>query len=46
MSDLENRLAIQDLLVRYVTALDRGDVATVVDCFAADAVLEIGRAHV
>jgi uncharacterized protein (TIGR02246 family) len=43
---LEDRLAIHDLLVRYTTALDDGDVAAVVDCFTADAVLEspvIGR---
>ena len=46
VSNLEDRLAIQDLFVRYATALDAGDVATVVDCFTADAVLEspvIGR---
>ena len=43
---IEDRLAIGELLVRYVGALDAGDVATVVDCFTADAVLEspvIGR---
>jgi ketosteroid isomerase-like protein len=43
---IEDRLAIGDLLVRYANALDAGDVATVVDCFTADAVLEspvIGR---
>jgi len=37
---LEDRLAISDLFVRYTTALDRGDVATVVDCFTGDAALE------
>jgi uncharacterized protein (TIGR02246 family) len=37
---LEDRLAISDLFVRYATALDRGDVETVVDCFTADARLE------
>ena len=37
---IEDRLAINDLFVRYTNALDRGDVATVVDCFTADAVLE------
>lgn len=37
---IEDRLAIGELLVRYVGALDAGDVATVVDCFTADAVLE------
>ena len=40
VSDLEDRLAIDDLFVRYTTALDAGDVATVVDCFTADAALE------
>jgi uncharacterized protein (TIGR02246 family) len=39
-SPLEDRLAIHDLFVRYATALDAGDVATVVDCFTGDAVLE------
>src|SRR5690242_18524717 len=37
---IEDRLAISDLFVRYATALDRGDVETVVDCFTADAQLE------
>ncbi len=37
---LEDRLAISDLFVRYATALDAGDVETVVDCFTADAALE------
>jgi ketosteroid isomerase-like protein len=37
---IEDRLAISDLFVRYATALDAGDVATVVACFTADAVLE------
>ncbi len=40
VSDLEDRLAIDDLFVRYTTALDAGDVETVVDCFTADAALE------
>jgi len=43
---LEDRFAISDLFVRYTTALDHGDVETVVDCFSPDAVLEspvIGR---
>jgi ketosteroid isomerase-like protein len=43
---IEDRLAISDLFVRYVGALDAGDVATVVDCFTPDATLEspvIGR---
>src|ERR1700675_3912042 len=37
---IEDRLAISDLFVRYTTALDEGDVDTVVDCFTADAALE------
>ncbi len=43
---IADRLAISDLFVRYATALDDGDVETVVDCFTTDAVLEspvIGR---
>ena len=36
----EDRLAIHDLFVRYTTALDNGEVETVVGCFAADAALE------
>ena len=37
---IEDRLAIRDLFVRYATALDSGDVATVVDCFTEGAVLQ------
>lgn len=33
------RLDINDLFVRYVCALDEGDVATVVACFAEDGTL-------
>jgi uncharacterized protein (TIGR02246 family) len=40
MSAIEDRLAINDLFVRYTTALDAGDVETVVGCFTSDAVLE------
>ena len=43
---LADRLAIEDLFVRYATALDNGQVDTVVGCFTADAALEspaIGR---
>ena len=40
MPSIEDRLAINDLFVRYTTALDGGDVETVVGCFTADAVLE------
>jgi ketosteroid isomerase-like protein len=41
-----DRLAIEDLFVRYAIALDNGEVETVVGCFMADAALEspaIGR---
>jgi ketosteroid isomerase-like protein len=37
---IEDRLAIGDLFVRYTTALDEGQVETVVDCFTSDAALE------
>ena len=37
---LEDRLAISDLFVRYATALDAGDVDTIVGCFARDGSLE------
>ena len=37
---LEDRLAINDLFVRYATALDAGDVETIVGCFAEDGALE------
>ena len=37
---LEERLAINDLFVRYTTALDRGDVETIVDCFTPDGLLD------
>src|SRR5437660_4467908 len=43
---LEDRLAIHDLFVRYTTALDRGDVETIVDCFTPDGSLDspaVGR---
>jgi uncharacterized protein (TIGR02246 family) len=43
---LEDRLAINDLFVRYTTALDRGDVETLVDCFTPDGSLDspaVGR---
>ena len=39
-SYLEERLAIEDLFVRYTTALDRGDVETLVDCFTPDGALD------
>ena len=41
-----DRMAIEALFVRYATALDDGEVETVVACFTADAALEspvIGR---
>jgi ketosteroid isomerase-like protein len=37
---IEDRFAIGELFVRYTTALDAGEVETVVDCFTADAALE------
>ena len=37
---LEDRLKINDLFVRYATALDAGDVETIVGCFAEDGSLE------
>ncbi|HEV2098459.1 MAG TPA: nuclear transport factor 2 family protein [Stellaceae bacterium] len=40
LATIADRLAINDLFVRYTTALDAGDVETVVGCFTADAVLE------
>ena len=43
---LEDRLAINDLFVRYTTALDCGDVETLVDCFTLDGSLDspvVGR---
>ncbi len=40
MSDLEERVAIADLLTRYCCALDNGEIETVVDCFTADARLK------
>ena len=46
LADLEDRLAINDLFVRYTTALDRGDVETIVDCFTPDGSLDspaVGR---
>jgi uncharacterized protein (TIGR02246 family) len=46
LADIEDRLAISDLFVRYTTALDRGDVETIVDCFTPDGSLDspaVGR---
>ena len=40
LSSLEDRVAIEDLFVRYTTALDRGDVDTIVDCFTPDGSLD------
>jgi uncharacterized protein (TIGR02246 family) len=39
-ASIEDRFAVQDLFVRYATALDAGDVAGIVSCFTADATLE------
>ena len=40
MSELADRAAIHDLFTRYCCALDDGEIETVVDCFAVDAVLK------
>src|SRR5438270_9577169 len=40
LGSIEDRLAINDLFVRYTTALDRGDVETIVDCFTPDGSLD------
>ena len=37
---VEDWFAINNVFVRYATALDRGDVEAVVDCFTEDASLE------
>jgi uncharacterized protein (TIGR02246 family) len=37
---IEDRFAINDLFVRYTTALDAGDVEMIVACFTEDGVLE------
>jgi uncharacterized protein (TIGR02246 family) len=37
---VEDRFAINDLFVRYTTALDAGDVETIVACFTEDGALE------
>ncbi len=37
---LEDRFAVQDLFIRYATALDNGDVDGVVSCFTSDASME------
>ncbi len=36
---VEDRLAINDLLIRYATSMDNGDVEGVVSCYTEDAVL-------
>jgi uncharacterized protein (TIGR02246 family) len=36
---IEDRLAINDLFVRYTCALDAGDAETVIDCFTEDGTL-------
>ncbi len=46
LAAIADRLAIEDLFVRYTTALDRGDVETIVQCFTEDGALEspvVGR---
>jgi uncharacterized protein (TIGR02246 family) len=37
---VEDRLMINDVFVRYTTALDAGDVETIVGCFTEDGALE------
>jgi uncharacterized protein (TIGR02246 family) len=37
---IEDRFGINDLFVRYATALDAGDVETIVACFTEDGALE------
>jgi len=37
---MEDRMMINDLFVRYTTALDAGDVETIVACFTEDGALE------
>ncbi len=37
---LEDRFGINDLFIRYATALDSGDVEGIVSCFAEDGALE------
>ena len=37
---LEDRFAIQDLFIRYATALDAGDVEGILSCFTRDGALE------
>jgi uncharacterized protein (TIGR02246 family) len=37
---IEDRMLINDLFVRYTTALDAGDVETIVGCFTEDGSLE------
>ena len=39
-ASIEDRLAINDLFVRYATALDNGDVDGIVSCFTEDGSLE------
>lgn len=39
-ASVEDCLAINDLFVRYATALDNGDVDTIVGCFTEDGSLE------
>jgi ketosteroid isomerase-like protein len=43
-SDIEAKLAIEELIARYNQSLDAGDYATWVDCWTDDAVLDgLGR---
>ena len=45
-ASIEDRMAIEDLFVRYTTAMDSGDVDGVVGCFTEDGWLDspiVGR---
>ena len=45
-ASIEDRMAIEDLFIRYTTAMDSGDVEGVVGCFTEDGRLDspiIGR---
>ena len=41
LQSLEDRIALQDLIVEYCAQIDRSNVEGVVDCFAEEAVLDL-----
>lgn len=41
IQNIEDRLALQDLIVNYCVQIDSGNLAGVVDCFAEDAELDL-----